>query len=201
MSFTIRGATAEDLDQLYAVMTSAFGGSELDSRVWPATDPRTVPDQFDGIKRGIHEITVAEDSNGVIQGWSRWTRREANLPRNIVKPEDFPETGDRDLAVRFFQSNSDKSRAAARGEAYWFLSIMVVRPEAQRKGVGRALMEEGLRVIDEKGGLAAIVNASKAGLGLYERYGFRTVEDSPFEHGIHSFHMRREPMGRTETAS
>lgn len=198
MPITTRPATPEDVPDLYAVMASAFAGSALDARVFPASDPRTVPDQIANIARNIAAVTVAQDEDGVIQGWASWARRDADHPPATVKAEDFPPTGDRAFGVRFFQNNADRSRAAARGEAHWFLSIMVVRPEAQRKGVGAALMSDGVRRIDEEGGLIAGVNASPAGKGLYERYGFRTVEESAFEGGIHSFHMRRESLGRID---
>lgn len=198
MPITTRPAKPEDVLDLYAVMSSAFAGSALDSRVFPSSDPSTIPDQIANITKNLSAVTVAQDENGVIQGWASWMRRDANLPPATVRPEDFPATGDRAFGVRFFQNNADKSRAAARGEAHWFLSIMVVRPEAQRKGVGAALMSDGVRRIDEDGALIAIVNGSPAGKGLYERYGFRTVEDSAFEDGIHSFHMRRESLGRID---
>lgn len=200
---TLRPATPADIPQLQAVMISAFRNTALDSRVWPPSDPRTGPDQIAAITQQLPGITVAEEEitsnhgtkEKIIQGWASWFRREADRPAATVNPADFPSSGDRDLAVRFFQNNADQSRALAPpGLPHWFLSIMVVRTEAQRKGVGAALLTGGLRTVDEEG-LVALVNGSKEGRGLYERHGFRTITDTPFEHGIHSFHMRREVGG------
>lgn len=52
---------------------------------------------------------------------------------------------------------------------------LVVSPECQRQGVGRLLLEEGLRELDEAG-LQCVLGASPEGLGLYKKHGFVEVE-------------------------
>lgn len=200
LTFTVRPATAEDLPQLFDVLNSAFQSSRLDSRVWPASDPESITGQTASIEKNLAEITVAETgaegAARTILGWARWVRKDepvASQPRHIVTPDDFPPTGDQDLGVRFFQNNVDKTRAIHGGRAHWFLSILVVRPTAQKKGVGTALMREGVARVDEDGWFCC-VNGSAAGVPLYERFGFKTVEDTYFEPGIHAFHMKREAV-------
>jgi ribosomal protein S18 acetylase RimI-like enzyme len=193
-TLTVRPATLEDLPQLVDIYVSAFESSALDSRVWPANDPESAISQRKSIGKNLDEITVAETESAAILGWARWVRKDedmASQPRHIVTPDDFPPTGDQDLGVRFFQNNVDKSRAMHAGRAHWFLSILVVHPTAQKKGVGTALMKEGLSRADKDGWFCCL-NASAAGVPLYERFGFKVVDDTYFQPGIHAFHMKRE---------
>lgn len=44
-------------------------------------------------------------------------------------------------------------------------------PEAQRRGVGSALLREGLREVDRRG-WQAFIEASPAGVGLYRKFGW-----------------------------
>ena len=53
---------------------------------------------------------------------------------------------------------------------------MAVHPENQGKGVGTALVESGMRQA-EKLGLDVFIQAMKAGMGVYERLGFRTEKE------------------------
>jgi ribosomal protein S18 acetylase RimI-like enzyme len=50
-----------------------------------------------------------------------------------------------------------------------------VSPDYQRRGIGKMLMEDGLKEAD-KLGLQTVLGASKQGLGLYKKYGFTEFE-------------------------
>ncbi|GHO93989.1 GNAT family N-acetyltransferase [Reticulibacter mediterranei] len=56
-----------------------------------------------------------------------------------------------------------------------FIGLMGVSPTAQRRGIGRAIMEELLRRIEAHGCPTVLLDASKDGARLYPRLGF--VED------------------------
>lgn len=55
------------------------------------------------------------------------------------------------------------------------LNTLVVHPEHQRRGIGKMLMEDGLKEADRLG-IQAVLGASKQGLGLYRKYGFTEFE-------------------------
>lgn len=55
------------------------------------------------------------------------------------------------------------------------LNTLVVSPEYQRRGIGKLLIEDGLKEADRLG-LQAVLGASKEGLGLYKKHGFTEFE-------------------------
>ena len=55
------------------------------------------------------------------------------------------------------------------------LNTLVVHPEYQRRGIGKVLMEYGLKEADRLG-IQAVLGASREGLGLYKKYGFTEFE-------------------------
>lgn len=61
-------------------------------------------------------------------------------------------------------------------ERYIYCHVTAVRPEYQRKGVGKLLTEYGIRVA-EQAELPIYVESSKEGLGLYEKLGFRRLTE------------------------
>jgi ribosomal protein S18 acetylase RimI-like enzyme len=60
------------------------------------------------------------------------------------------------------------------------LSVLVVSPKYQRRGIGTLLLEDGLKRADEAG-LQAVLGASPEGIGLYRRYGFVDFEIMDFK--------------------
>ncbi|KAF2104838.1 acyl-CoA N-acyltransferase [Rhizodiscina lignyota] len=61
---------------------------------------------------------------------------------------------------------------------YYFCNIVTVLPEAQGKGVGRALMEEVLREADERG-IDCYLESSRdvPNVAIYEKFGFELVRE------------------------
>ncbi len=55
------------------------------------------------------------------------------------------------------------------------LNTLVVHPEYQRRGIGKMLLEDGLKEADRLG-IQAVLGASKQGLGLYRKCGFTDFE-------------------------
>ncbi|KFH45718.1 Puromycin N-acetyltransferase-like protein [Hapsidospora chrysogenum ATCC 11550] len=195
---TFRKATEADLPELLQVFTSAFQDSLLNPHCYPASDPETPKHHLAAIKRYLPEIVVAQDGDGgQILGWVRWVRKPVPSPPVTLTNDMYPSSGNQDLARRFFQANVDATARIVKDRPHWFLSLIVVRREAQRRGVGAAMMRYGLDKADEEGWLA-YCNGSAEGKPLYESLGFRVMEKSEFEHGIATWHMLREYiLGKT----
>ncbi|KAF7954252.1 hypothetical protein EAE96_005381 [Botrytis aclada] len=63
---------------------------------------------------------------------------------------------------------------ACGGEKWLKLNILVIHPSYQRRGIGTLLLEQGLKLADEKS-LQVVLGASPWGIGLYRKYGFVDV--------------------------
>lgn len=83
---------------------------------------------------------------------------------------------------------------------YYFCNIVTVLPEAQGKGVGRALMEEVLEKADEEGKKCYLESSRDVpNVAIYEKFGFRLVKDMVCDDdgdGIKLFCMMRDPQVR-----
>ncbi|KAI9147811.1 Puromycin N-acetyltransferase [Paramyrothecium foliicola] len=211
---SLRSAEAADVSEMVEVLFSAFKESRFSNRCFPPSDPECHEFYATWAIKNINDqashmlLVVAEDEEDRsrpprIAGWARWVRRPApdpaaeEPPRLVFTADMYPRAGDGEFAARFFQANYDVSRRIVGHDAQWFLSMMVVRQDFQRRGVGALLMQYGVEKADEDGWMA-YVNGSAEGKGLYERFGFRTVEVSEFEDGAKTWHMKRDPVVRTQ---
>lgn len=61
-------------------------------------------------------------------------------------------------------------------EPHWYLFCFGVDPASQGKGVGGALLRRALEKIDAEHASAYLETALEKNVGLYERFGFSTVE-------------------------
>jgi len=60
---------------------------------------------------------------------------------------------------------------------HWYLSELAVDPPAQGRGVGSALLADRLAVCDRLGVPAYLENSNPSNSRLYERHGFRSIEE------------------------
>jgi GNAT superfamily N-acetyltransferase len=83
-------------------------------------------------------------------------------------------------------------------KGYYFCNIVTVLPEAQGKGVGRALMEVVLKKADEENMRCYLESSrSEPNVPIYEKFGFKLVKDMLCDDdgdGIMLYCMMREPI-------
>jgi ribosomal protein S18 acetylase RimI-like enzyme len=81
-------------------------------------------------------------------------------------------------------------------EPHWYLLIVGVDPELQGRGIGSALLQEGLAQVDQAGALCYTETSVQRNVAFYERHGFRVVETATLgKGGPPAWGMRREPQG------
>ena len=79
-------------------------------------------------------------------------------------------------------------------EPAWHLDSVAVEPGWQGRGIGSALIEFGLVRTRESKTAAILETGTPRNVPLYERHGFRVVEEAdPPEGGPHVWFMRRDP--------
>ncbi|QDS77123.1 hypothetical protein FKW77_001034 [Venturia effusa] len=86
-------------------------------------------------------------------------------------------------------------------KGYYFCNIVTVLPEAQGKGVGRALMEVVLKKADVERKKCYLESSRDVpNIAIYEKFGFKLVKDMVCDDngdGIKLFCMMREPQVRS----
>lgn len=73
----------------------------------------------------------------------------------------------------------DSIKAGQPSEA-WYLRFLGVSPKAQRMGIGKLLLRWGIERSEEEG-IPASLEASNAGLGLYQKMGFEETRRMYFD--------------------
>jgi ribosomal protein S18 acetylase RimI-like enzyme len=118
--------------------------------------------------------------SGAILGVAKWYHVDDPFAEHWPngRPEDRPSRGNKEASDAMFgelkRRREAMFRAEGRGVSYSYMSLLIVDPAAQRRGVGSALLRQGLSAIDERGE-ECFVDASPAGLGLYQKFGWKEV--------------------------
>ena len=63
-------------------------------------------------------------------------------------------------------------------EPHWYLEVLGIRPEAQRQGLGRRLVQPVLDRADEEGLPCLLETSDRANVPYYERFGFTVTDDA-----------------------
>lgn len=188
MTLTLRRATPADSPGITQVHTEAFADGVISQRVFPPcrltednwaadlasyfTDPKT------------HLLVVTDDSTTPPQviGFAKWSEPRAEGTPAPPRPTDeeimdreWPPEVDLPLARAFLCGMAAK-RASVMGDArFWFLHILVVKPEHQGRGAGGMMIRWGAERADGDGA-ACYLDSTTVAKGVYERYGFREVD-------------------------
>lgn len=84
-------------------------------------------------------------------------------------------------------------------KGYYFCNIVTILPECQRMGIGKAMMEEVLRMADEQGIPAYLESSRKEpNVPIYEKFGFELKKEMECDDNgdaIMLYCMIREPKG------
>lgn len=107
--------------------------------------------------------------------------------------------------ARFAGANGvmDKIHKRRVPESHWYLLLVGVDPELQNRGVGSALVKEGLLQADQSSCPCYLETSEKRNLAFYERHGFVVLEEATLgKGGPLAWAMRREPQrGSTATGA
>ncbi|CAN5867929.1 GNAT family N-acetyltransferase [soil metagenome] len=97
---------------------------------------------------------------------------------------------------RFVGANDVMGKIHARHvpELHWYLMVVGVDPELQGRGVGSALVQEGLSKADENNSVCYLETSEERNVPFYQRYGFTVLEQAPLgANGPPGWAMRRQP--------
>ena len=107
-------------------------------------------------------------------GWAKWNfyLDPSNPPQ--PNPIAWPPGSNIPLGEHFMEALYKSRNTHMRGKAYFFMHILAVLPKHQRKGIGKKMLEWGLKQADELE-VECWIDATAAGLGLYKQYGWEEV--------------------------
>lgn len=155
--------------------------------------------------------TIAEDDHGArLAGMQRLFVARIGLPhgRVWVAPDtdgvdavavwttpDSHRVGDAllELGARLRELAGDRAEIAQAAEAelaphrprtpVWFLGTVGVHPDRQGRGLGRAVIEPGLRAADDQGVPCYLETSLAGNVSLYRRLGFEVTGEVELPHG------------------
>lgn len=173
-----------DFLQVVTVQSAAFNSSPIDILLYPSgPDPPSLSASHQAATfttdTTVRYMKAYIPSTGRIIGIAKWNFYLSTPP----KPEfnvtfDFPKDSKADVSFfRHYFGGLDAARnteMVKRGKPYFNMAVLAVLPEWQRMGVGRRLLQWGLRQADERG-VECWIDASPFGKGLYEKMGWREV--------------------------
>ena len=114
----------------------------------------------------------------------------------------YPEIDDKDQDAYHIFIKEDQEivaylRVLAPGVSYKEASVGRVLTTKRNKGYGNLIMNEGIKLINEKYGLVAIrIGAQLYAKGFYEHFGFYQVSDEYLEDGIAHIEMVKDTFKR-----
>lgn len=194
----IREATAEDVENAADTLTSAF----VD---YPFTRHTIDADGHEVRLREFQRLFLAEV--GLPHG-RVWVSDDLDAVAVWSTPDGEAGPTLERLLPRMVEIAGDRARAHASAEAAmephrpqgpaWFLGTVGVRPSAQGRGLGRAVIEPGLAAADAEGVPAFLETSTEANVRVYKALGFEiTAEYDLPDGGPRTWAMLRRPT-RTE---
>lgn len=197
MPLTLRPATTADKAGITETHHSAFAGGVITERVFPPSEltvrnwERDLDSYF--ADPSVRLLVVEDDATTppTVVGFAKWScpRPEgtpAPAPRTEeqVMGREWPPGADLELARAFLWGMEKKRREVMGDRRFWFLHILVVRPEYQGRGAGRLMIRWGIDRADAEG-LPCYVDSTPVAKAVYKRYGFEEVDRLVIEKADH----------------
>lgn len=192
----IREATDEDVAAAADTLAAAFEDYPFTRHTISADDHLTRLREFQriflaeiGLPHG--RVWVSEDLAAVAV-WSTPDSGGADVVMERLLPTLAELAGDRAEAYASAEGTMERHRPT--GTA-WFLGSVGVRPEARGRGLGRRVIEVGLREADQAGVPAFLETSTDVNVRIYESLGFTvTAEYDLPDDGPRTWAMSR-PVG------
>ncbi|KAL8939341.1 MAG: hypothetical protein Q9216_003405 [Gyalolechia sp. 2 TL-2023] len=190
MPFQVLPAEPSDIPEIAVIHHDAFNEDPIIGRLMCDVEPN-LKNEYD---RQFYEKMFAhrhltgsvlqkaiETETGKLAAFAKWVYPYTLTPEQQAEKEkidlsrSYPEGTNVELYENFFEQLDTKRKHYTDDDATYFLHILIVSPEYQRRGLGTMLMREALAAAD-RDGAKAYVEASPKGLALYQRLGWRVVD-------------------------
>lgn len=126
----------------------------------------------------FHYYSALDSATGEVIGFAKWYFvHDPHIQHwPVTNPDDLGPGLNRKLYDAYFGEMRRRREKIYRdkNEDYVYMCVLVTDPAAQRRGVGKKLLQAGLKEVD-KAGLECFINASPEGKGLYSKFGWEDV--------------------------
>jgi GNAT superfamily N-acetyltransferase len=200
MPIELHPMTEADVDAHLEIMWASFG-PDLMSVFYPngmSADDRShmKADTLKAMRKSkpteqtlyVKAVDTSLPADKQIVSTAKWQiyprqRTDEELDRDAEeggRDDMFSEGANVEAMKAFFSELVEKRRERFGGEPYVLLSILVVHPDHQRRGLGAMQLKYGLEKAD-KLGVQAYLESSPKGKGLYAKYGFKEEGTMKFD--------------------
>jgi GNAT superfamily N-acetyltransferase len=187
--FDAAPAHLDDLDDIVAVLTSAFADDPVMGWVFPdpATRPQRLSTLWAYLARGVYlpggASTIIRDGDRVVAA-ALWLPPDAEPEETLFEREGDAFIADLDGEVERLGLLSEAMAPHHPADRAWYLLATGVLPELQGRGIGAALLSATLTHLDRLGEAAYLEASSARSRVLYHRLGFGdhaefTLDDGP----------------------
>jgi ribosomal protein S18 acetylase RimI-like enzyme len=135
-----------------------------------------------------YHFIVAVQAEEIV-GYIVW--KEGGEFQEVPFQPDLPESANAAF-IGYFLGTADEHKNTLPTKGLPELEMLDVRPEYQKRGIGKMLVTEILKGVDERGE-KIYVHSSKMGKGLYEQFGWRALEEKGFGIGLEQW-GEKEPF-------
>jgi GNAT superfamily N-acetyltransferase len=170
----IRSATADEMMPVVATITAAFITDPVARFAWPSVHDhlRAMPlgtPEFAGGGFAHGTVYVSDDLCGAALWLPPGVHPNGEALEKVFRDTATPEHLD-DLLGTFEQMERWHPE-----EPHWYLPLVGVEPNAQRRGLGAALMQHAVARCDQEGALAYLDSSNPRNISLYRRFGFEVM--------------------------
>ncbi|GFF78261.1 hypothetical protein IFM61392_00374 [Aspergillus lentulus] len=202
---TIRYATEADAPAIAELNIICFQDGPMYRNMFPNIDPLSatpmkISRTYDKLSNPKMHLLVATDStSNQVLGCSRWLmpdlspiwRSESEMAvlsdEARAKAAQMAQLRPAGMNVAVYDGVMkalEEMRRKYVREGDIVLELLVTHPQHQGKGVGKALLDWGVRMADQKNA-RIYLEASPEGYPLYRKYGWRDVEDIVIDYSVY----------------
>ncbi|KAI1133951.1 acyl-CoA N-acyltransferase [Hypoxylon sp. FL0543] len=199
MSIQLRKATLADIPNIIDVYFDAFHDHPFTKRVFGLRSDSVEKYWTESLAADLQDphahFTVLTDSASAdperILAFGKWREQLTSTAPPRPPQPDWPGGADLSFVEELLGTIDRKHQEIMKDRPHWYLEMLGVRKEFQRKGAGKLLVEWGTTKADESG-IEAFLAASPAGAPLYAKHGFEIVDTVFIDEGrrIESFMLR-----------
>lgn len=171
----------KDFVRMAAIEEAAFANDRLMQMIFPPGGASPSTEEKGANLRKSREddpsnyyVKATSVATGEMVAWLKYHLYDDLSREHLPYPKELPPGCNEPLLKTAFGDLKERREKATKGKQYGFVLVLVTVPAWHRRGVGRKLLQGYLDLVDEKA-WDSWIDASPAGIGLYEKLGWKEM--------------------------